>query len=321
MKRIIMLCTCLLLAGMSAQAQGGLGGFLKKVNKALEDTNQTLEDANAVLSGQERAVSKTGETTVISPKRTLKVEFKECYAEGNDVVIIFSMTSTDENGQGFTWGGATAWDETGKEHQAKDITLGGRSFCRGSGAEIPSGIAVKGEMRIPGISKEVNKIKLIKMYTHQVQGFEMRNITINREESSTSTAEEAATFGGADTKVTSPTRKLKLQFKECIAEGNDVVVNLMITNTTEENMGLNHGGGTAWDDQGESHGFGYQEFTIGGKGTGPSGVELPAGIPLKASVVLKGVSAKVQEIKLIKIDTYQFQGFEIRNIPITRGEE
>lgn len=323
MKKIIMMCVCLLLAGMGAQAQekkkGGFGNFLKKVNKTLDATNQALDDANAALSGKERTVTKTGGTTVISPKRTMKLTFKECYAEGNDVVVIFTMIDTDEKGQGFNWGEATAWDETGQEYRAADITLGGRSMCGGSGMGIPSDVEIKGEMRIPGISKEVNTIKLIKMDSYQLKGFEMRNVTIDREDNNAIT--DAGTAESTDTKVTSPTRNLKLQFKECVAEGNNLVINFMITNASEEEIGLNHGGGTAYDDQGEAHDFGYQEFTIGGKEVGPTGTALPAGIPLKASITLKNVGSKVEEIKLLKFDTYQFKGFEMRNMTIRRDEQ
>lgn len=90
----------------------------------------------------------------------------------------------------------------------------------------------------------------------------------------------------------------------------------MITNTTSQEIGLNHGEGTAWDDQGESHGL--SAVMVGGKQVGPSGVIVPAGIPLKATIQIKGVSKEVKEIKLIKFDTYQFNGFEIKNVPITR---
>lgn len=323
MKKIIMMCACLLLAGMGVQAQekkkGGFGNFLKKVNKTLDATNQALDDANATLSGKERTVTKTGATTVISPKRTMKLTFKECYAEGNDVVVIFTMIDTDEKGQGFNWGEATAWDESGQEYRAADITLGGRSMCGGSGMGIPSNVEIKGEMRIPGISKEVNTIKLIKMDSYQLKGFEMRNIAIDRDDNNATA--DAGTAGSAGIKVTSPSRNLKLQFKECVAEGNNVVINFIMTNASEEEIGLNSGGGTAYDDQGESHDFGYQEFTVGGKEVSPSGMGLPAGIPLKASITLKNVSNKVKEIKLLKFDTYQFKGFEMRNITVRRDEQ
>lgn len=132
------------------------------------------------------------------------------------------------------------------------------------------------------------------------------------------TANNATKTGGV--KVTSPTRNLKLEYKGNYVEGNDVVVEFMLSNTTDKSIGLNWGGGTAWDDQGNSYSFGDMEFTIGGKDVGPTGVEVPTEVPVKAVIRLKKVDSKAKAIAKITINTYQYQGFQVRKFTIARED-
>lgn len=322
----ITLCACLLLACGGAQAQekkkGGFGKFLQKVNKALDDTNQVLEDANSTLSGKERTTTQNGDTKVISPTKDLKLEFKEAYVEGYDVVINLLITNLTDKSIGLNSGGGDAWDDLGGTYKfgSSGFWIGGKEVSA-LGIEIPADIPMKAVVRLKDVSTKASLIKLIKINTYQYQGFEIRNVTINREDDSTSgnTDTKDSTTESGQTKVLSPTRSLKLEYKDCYAEGdNNVMVNFMITNTTTEEIGLNSGGGTAWDDQGESHDI--SKITIGGKEVSPLGVGLPADIPLKGSILIKGIGSNVKALKLIKFNTYQFSGFEIRNVSIDRGE-
>lgn len=132
------------------------------------------------------------------------------------------------------------------------------------------------------------------------------------------TANNATKNGGV--KVTSPTRNLKLEYKGNYVEGNDVVVEFMLSNMTDKSIGLNWGGGTAWDDLGNSYSFGDMEFTIGGKEVSPMGVEVPAEVPVKAVIRLRKVDSKAKAIAKITIDTYQYKGFQVRKFTIAREE-
>ena len=94
-----------------------------------------------------------------------------------------------------------------------------------------------------------------------------------------------------------------------------------MTNTQSEETYLNWGGGRAWDDQGNMYEFGGDEFTVGGKAVGPTGVPVPGEIPVKCEILLKGVSKNAKIIKLIKFDTYQFKGFEIKKYTCQLGRK
>ena len=322
----IVACSCLLFVSVGAQAQekkSGLGRFLEKVNRVLDDTNQTLESANAILGGKEQTSTQNGDTKVVSPTRDLKLEFKDSYVEGYDVVINLQITNTTDKGTGLNWGGGTAWDDLGEAYKfgSSAFTIGGKEVGP-AGVEIPSGIPLKAVIRLKNVSTKASLIKLVRIDTYQFQGFEIKNIPIDREEDSEpdKTAAGDSTAVSDQVKVLSPTRSLKLEYKQCYSEGNDnVIVEFMMTNTTSEEIYLNSGGGTVWDDQGESHDIAV--ITIGGKEVSVLGVTLPAEIPLKGSVLIKGVGSNVEEIKLIKFNTYEFSGFEFRNVRIDRGEQ
>ena len=121
---------------------------------------------------------------------------------------------------------------------------------------------------------------------------------------------DVSTDENGETKIVSPTRDLQLKFEKCYDEGHDVVVALKITNTTDKEIGLNWGSGRAWDDDGNMYEFGSSEFTVSGKEVSPTGVGIPAGIPVNACIILRGVNKKATVIKLVKFDTYQYKGFE-----------
>ncbi len=304
--------------------KGKFGNVLKKVNKALEDTNMALDDVNSALKGEERNVTQKGKTKVISPKRNLQLDFKECYSEGEDVVVVFTMLKKDEGEQGFNWGNVSAWDEEGNEHKTDRVYLGGRAFGAGAGTSIPSSVTIKGEIRLKGVGSKVNSFKLLKMNTHQISGFEMRNIDINRDPEyipGTETESDSVSVNSV-AKFVSPTRNLKMEYQKCYAENdNTVMLEFTITNLTTEDIGLNSGGGeaVAWDDNGIAHNI--SQITFGGKELNSLGVTLPAEIPIKGTIAIKGISKNVKTLKLVKFSTYQFKGFNIKDVIINREEQ
>lgn len=306
MKRnLILMCLCFLMVETDSFAQS----FFTKLKKGLEKVNETLESTNTTLNGG--VTTKTGNTSVSSPNKEYKLEFTEAYVEGYDVVVCFSITNTTEESKGLNWGGGTAYDNLGNKYSFghDGFTIGGRSTL---GVELPSEIPLKAVIRLKNVNTKATSIKQIDIGFHQINGFKAKNITINWEDGTTITT--------GKTTVLSPTRDLKVEYKDCqVDDNNNVTVNFIITNTTTDELGLNSGGGTAWDDQGESHGI--SSLLIGGTEVGPLGVRLPAEIPLKGEILIKGVSRNAKLINLIKMDTYQYKGFEIRNVEINRDNQ
>lgn len=324
MKKIFYIITCagMLLSCMNLQAQekkkSGFGKFMEKVNKALDDTNQTLEDVNAALDGSANNATQNGGVKVTSPTKDLKLEYKGNYTEGHDVVVEFLLTNLSDKAIGLGWGGGTAWDDLGNSYEFGDreFTIGGRTVGP-SGVEVPPEIPVKAVIRLKQVDQKAQNVSKITINTYQFKGFQVKKFAIARDENADNVSSSDSgdnTAGGVS--ILSPTRKLKLEYKECYEEGGMIIISLMMTNTTSQDIGLNHGGGTVWDDQGESHEL--SAIMVGGDVVGPSGVVVPAGIPLKTTIQIKGVNKEVKEIKLIKFDTYQFKGFEIKNVPVVR---
>lgn len=173
-----------------------------------------------------------------------------------------------------------------------------------------SGLEVQAQEKKKGLGRFLEKVNSSLNETNQA--LEDINFTLD------GTANNATKNEGV--KVTSPTRNLKLEYKGNYVEGDDVVVEFMLANTTEQSIGLTWGGGTAWDDLGNSYSFGNMEFTIGGKKVGPSGVEVPAEVPVKAVIRLKKVDSKAAFIAKITIDTYQYRGFQVRKFAIVRED-
>ena len=319
MKRNIffMFCACLLMASTNAQAQSKFGNFLKKVNKALEETNQKLEDVNNTLDGKVLSTASNGKTKTLSPSHDLQLEFVECYDEGHDVVVVLKITNTTDKEIGLNWGGGKGYDNLGNtyEFDYNFFTIGGEQVSP-SGVGIPSDIPLKALIRLKDVNAEATSIKKIEINTYQYKGFEVRNIPITRGQETGRNISSGSDASDA-TSVLSPTRQLKLEYKDNLIEGsNNVLINFLMTNTQSEETYLNWGGGRAWDDQGNMYEFGGDEFTVGGKAVGPTGVPVPGEIPVKCGILLKGVSKNAKIIKLIKFDTYQFKGFEIKNIPV-----
>lgn len=319
MKRNIffMFCACLLMASTNAQAQSKFGNFLKKVNKALEETNQKLEDVNNTLDGKVLSTASNGKTKTLSPSHDLQLEFVECYDEGHDVVVVLKITNTTDKEIGLNWGGGKGYDNLGDtyEFDYNFFTIGGEQVSP-SGVGIPSDIPLKALIRLKDVNAEATSIKKVEINTYQYKGFEVRNIPITRGQETGQNISSGSDASDA-TSVLSPTRQLKLEYKDNLIEGsNNVLINFLMTNTQSEETYLNWGGGRAWDDQGNMYEFGGDEFTVGGKAVGPTGVPVPGEIPVKCEILLKGVSKNAKIIKLIKFDTYQFKGFEIKNIPV-----
>ncbi|MDY3266751.1 MAG: hypothetical protein SOX26_04385 [Phocaeicola sp.] len=320
---VIIACAGMLFTCMNVQAQekkkNKFGKFLEKVNKTLDDTNQTLEEINSTLDGTANNTTQNSGVRVTSPTKNLKLEYKGNYTEGHDVVIEFMLTNMTEQSIGLSWGGGTAWDNLGNSYNFGDnsFTIAGKSVSP-TGVEVPPEIPVKAIVRLKQVTSKAQSISKITINTYQFKGFEVKKFDIVRnEDNSDNNLQGDNSSSNNNVSILSPTRKLELKYKECYEEGNGtILINFTITNTTSEEIKLNHGGGTAWDDQGESHGL--SAVMIGGKEVGPQGLILPAGIPLKGSVQIEGISKEVKEIKLIKIDTYQYKGFEIKNVTITR---
>ena len=319
MKRniLLMLCACLLMASTNAQAQNKFGNFLKKVNKALEETNQKLEDVNNTLDGKVLSTASNGKTKTLSPTRDLQLEFVECYDEGHDVVIVLKMTNITDKEIGLNWGEGKGYDNLGNayEFDYNLFTVGGKQVSP-SGVGVPSDIPLKALIRLKDVNTEATSIKKIEIDTYQYKGFEVRNIPIIRGQETRQTVSSGSDTSNS-TSVLSPTRQLKLEYKNNLIEGsNNVIINFLMTNTKSEEIHLNWGSGRAWDDQGNMYEYGEDEFTVSGKAVGPTGVPIPGEIPVKCEILLKGVSKNAKVIKLVKFDTYQFKGFEIKNIPI-----
>ncbi len=324
MKKIfyIIACAGMLLSCMNVQAQekkkSGFGKFMEKVNKALDDTNQTLEDVNAVLDGSANNATQNGGVKVTSPTKDLKLEYKGNYTEGYDVVVEFQLTNLSDKAMKLGWGGGTAWDDLGNSYEFGDreFTIGGRTVGP-SGVEVPPEIPVKAVIRLKQVDQKAQNVSKITINTYQFKGFQVKKFAIARDENTSNVSSSGNSDNtAAGVSILSPTRKLKLEYKECYEEGGTIIINMMMTNTTSQDIKLNHGGGTAWDDQGESHEL--SAIMVGGDVIGPTGVIIPAGIPLKTTIQIKGVNKEVKEIKLIKFGTYQFNGFEIKNILIAR---
>ena len=310
MRIFISLGACLFMFCSGVQAQGKFGNFLKKVNKTLEETNQTLEDVNNVLDGKDVSTDENGETKIVSPTRDLQLKFEKCYDEGHDVVVALKITNTTDKEIGLNWGGGEGYDNLGNAYKfgSDEFTIGGRDVSP-LGAPVPAGIPAKALIRLEDVNDKATSIKKLIINTYQYKGFEVRDIPITRDQS--------AGQENDSVRFLSPTRLLELEYKDSyIEETNDLVINFKITNTGDEEIGLNWGSGRAWDDDGNMYEFGSSEFTVSGKEVSPTGVGIPAGIPVNACIILRGVNKKATVIKLVKFDTYQYKGFEIREVPV-----
>lgn len=324
LKAIIVTTMCLFMACQGMYAQGKLGGFLKKVNKALENTNQALEDVNNTLDGKVLSTASNGMTKTLSPTRDLQLDFVECYDEGHDVVVSLKMTNITDNEIGLHWGRGRGYDDLGNTYEFDDggFTIGGKDVSP-LGVGLPPEIPMKTLIRLKNVDSEAVSIKKLVIDTHQYKGFEVRNIPIARGQE-VAQAENAGTDNAeaGSVKVLSPTRLLKLEYKGNTVEGNNnVSIDFLVTNTGDEEVGLNSGSGRAWDDEGNMYEFGENEFTISGKCVSSIGVPIPAGIPVKGCIVLKGISKSAKTIKLVKFDTYQYKGFEIKEMAIDWKKE
>lgn len=318
-RTIIMGCACFFLMASEVQAQSKLENFFKKVDKILDDTNEALEGVNNTLEGKETTTAENGETRTVSPTRDLKLEFVQCYDEGHDIVIQLKMTNTTDKELGLNWGRGKAYDDQGNLYEFDDryFSVGGRSVSP-TGVSVPPEIPVKALIHLKNVSDEATSIKTLTIDTHQYQGFEVKDIPITRGQELVQSNTDAAEQGEqASVSLLSPTRKLKLEYKESYLEGgNNLVIEFTMTNTTEEEIGLNSGRGRAWDDEGNLYEFGENEVTLSGRDISSLGVGVPPEIPVKCTITLKGVSKKAKTIKLLKLDTYQFQGFEIKEVSI-----
>ena len=137
--------------------------------------------------------------------------------------------------------------------------------------------------------------------------------------------------------------EIQVRFKRCICSGSSAYVDLLMTNYSgkdmtgdsfaAENMAGYESYVTAvYDDEGNVYKphYGIASVTIGGESFIPSGAShsflLPADVPVKIRVHLKGVDQFAAELVLLKMNfrnldpatPYGASLLEVRNIPIIR---
>jgi len=121
-----------------------------------------------------------------------------------------------------------------------------------------------------------------------------------------------ATAAMAQMSITTPSQSLKLAFKGAQVVGDDVEITLLLTNVADAESVVNLVGGqyqtgmsgsVAFDNEGNIYEIGDVLVSIGNKSYTEqySAYSLPAGVPVKCHVLVKGVDKAATSLTKVKL--------------------
>lgn len=279
--------------------------WLKKLGKVAE----------TVLTNDQKTTNKASGSI---PGCTVK--YTSCVANGNDVHINFVITNTTSSELKMYFNafddGSCAFDSKNVKH-TMHFYLGGDKLGHYSDKMLPPNVPVKGIMVIEDVDRTIKQINstLVKGKANDVEF-----------------AIKLPTQVVADVKntnsdlVTCSLPELQFNFLKCVRQGRNVVITATFKNIGNKEYEISAYGDTPtiYDDGGDAYEC-DQETTLLGKNRwlGYNWYTLLAGIPMKATFVIKNVSTSATEFSVVKIPfKYKSNGetsqyVEFRNLPIS----
>lgn len=133
----------------------------------------------------------------------------------------------------------------------------------------------------------------------------------------------------AQIKIESPTRDIEVRMRGCAADGDNVLVECLLTNIGQKDIPELFLAGTAfpcvaYDDEGTS--YKVTEGAVGGEriaylGGPVKSCALPMGVPVKCRLLVEQVNPVAASFALIEVQLYiggELKKMKLRNIPINR---
>lgn len=323
-KSLLLTALCLLMATPSIQAD-----FWKSLKKAA----QTGQDVLDQLSGTKDDQSSPSKSTASDngnhgelPGMTIKL--LSCQRWGNGVKIIYSLsnkTDSDRKLKFYFYGNPISitpldpviYDANDNRYTGGPVSLGEASYEKILGfmyANIPDGIVAKGEYMVYNVPKNIDHFRCVTIGIHdQTAGgrglpyeYKWQNIPIT----------EIRNTDSDKVICTLPT--FTINYKGLRRDGKNVFLDFTITNNTGHDLspyGLAlKSSYSAFSHEGDAFSVAW---LIGGESP-LNAKEIPVGVPVKCSLLIKNVPASVTGFSLVRFllqdNTYKI---EFRDIDIT----
>lgn len=254
--------------------------------------------ADAVLGDGNSSSSSSSSKTTASG-RIPNVDFKvtKCQYWGNDVRISFVVTNTTSADLEVTFSSDSpketyAFDGDNNKYRPFFFVGDAYPVASTTFATLPSNVPVKGFVTIEKVPKGCQTIKNVRFIGRS--GNQNYVYTIG---SQTVTYVKNT---NADN-IFSSMPKVSFDLNSCTRDGNDVVIDGTMTNTSSmDSDEIFREGSTVYDSEGNKYGV---QSTFGGKEWNSfSSVKLMSGVPVRTQFRIKNVPASINLFSLIKLE-------------------
>ncbi len=292
-------------------------GFTLIIRSDLGDYNVPV--SMTVENGQSGSV---GNAEVISCNDNLVFTLTGCTISGTTATLNYMVENIGNTSIALRLDGATSgrsyiYDDQGNQYDfgsnKASLTLGTSSDYSRVSTTIPSGVKVKGSVKIYNVSDLAAMFSNITIWSYSEQSYLIfKNVPI--EGRSYKTVEKTQTTGT----VVSCSDDLDFTLIDCKRNsGNTVTISYRVKNVTNTPISVSLDGATSgrsyiYDNQGNQYDFGSNKASLTlGTSSDYSRVlaTIPGGVFVKGSVIVKNVDSNATELANVTIWSYSHQAY------------